>query len=244
MRIEMRSQTRPVAQRPRTSRAPRRRHRTRQMSLGHSVIQHLRDGGDGIPVARGDRYPEDAVQRAEIADGLHVPPVQPDDEPVLPRENSHQPLACGRKAYRHRRRRTRRVRQNAHETNDVGANGVGREKVVRHEPHDLPAVAEHDLGIERKPAGEFNAQLRAADWLPDHKGAGCADVDGVEMLQLFGERRRSKGSVTADVDPPQKNHECHARPHIGTCEGGCYLARLVIPWASVRTLYTAPAPTM
>jgi hypothetical protein len=29
------------------------------------------------------------------------------------------------------------------------------------------------------------------------------------VLQLFGERGRSEGPVTSDVDPPQKNDECH-----------------------------------
>src|SRR5262245_52079858 len=32
------------------------------------------------------------------------------------------------------------------------------------------------------------------------------------MLQSFGEPGRPEGSVTADVDAPQKNHECHAVP--------------------------------
>ena len=90
-----------------------------------------------------------------------------------------------------------------------------RETIVRHQPDDLPSLADHDLGIEGKPAYEFNAQLRAADWMTDHKGPRCADVDSIEMLQLFGELRRSKGSVTADVDAPHKNHECHELPPAG-----------------------------
>jgi len=86
---------------------------------------------------------------------------------------------------------------------------VAQEEVARHQPDDLAPLADHDLGIEGKSAGEFKAQLRAADWLPDDKGTRRADADDVEMLQLFGEGRRSKGSVTSDVDAPQKNHECH-----------------------------------
>jgi hypothetical protein len=31
------------------------------------------------------------------------------------------------------------------------------------------------------------------------------------MLQLSGERGRPEGSVTADVDAPQENHDCHSR---------------------------------
>ena len=89
---------------------------------------------------------------------------------------------------------------------------MARKTIVRHQPDDLATLADHDLGIKRKPACEFKAQLRAADWLPNHKGTRGADVDGIEMLQLFGEDGRSEGSVTADVDTPQKNHECHELP--------------------------------
>jgi hypothetical protein len=52
-----------------------------------SFAEHLADRRDGIPVARGHRYPKEAVDHAEIADDLHVAPVQAKDEPVLPRED-------------------------------------------------------------------------------------------------------------------------------------------------------------
>ena len=84
--------------------------------------------------------------------------------------------------------------------------------IPRHHPDNLAALADHDLGIKGKPACQFGAELRPADWPPDHEGARRADVDGIEVLQLSGERGRSEGPVTADVDPSQKNHECHAFP--------------------------------
>src|SRR3972149_2604717 len=56
----------------------------------------------------------------------------------------------------------------------------------------------------------------AGDWSPDHDRACRADVDGIEVLQVFGERGRSEGPMTADVDPSQKNHECHEFPPAGT----------------------------
>jgi hypothetical protein len=48
------------------------------------------------------------------------------------------------------------------------------------------------------------------------EGTGGADVHGVEMLRLFGERREPERSVTTDVDAPQKNHECHGYVHTVT----------------------------
>jgi hypothetical protein len=79
---------------------------------------------------------------------------------------------------------------------------MAREKVVRHQPDDLPPLADHYLGIEGKPACDFSAQLRMADWLPDYKGTRRTDVDRIEVPQLFGERSWSEGSVTSDVEAP------------------------------------------
>src|SRR6059036_873481 len=55
------------------------------------LTQDPGDRGHGIPVARGDRYPKEPVERAKVADDLHVPPVQTEDEPVVPREDFQQP---------------------------------------------------------------------------------------------------------------------------------------------------------
>jgi hypothetical protein len=87
--------------------------------------------------------------------------------------------------------------------------------ILGHQPDNLAALADHDLGIKGKPACQFGAEFRPGDRPPDHEGACRADVDGIEVLQLFGERGRSEGPVTADVDPSQKYNECHAFPPAG-----------------------------
>jgi hypothetical protein len=81
--------------------------------------------------------------------------------------------------------------------------------IVRHQPDNLATLADHDLRIKGKPGCQFGAELRPRDRLPDHEGARRADVDRIEVLQLFGERGRSEGSLTTDVDPSQENDECH-----------------------------------
>lgn len=58
-----------------------------------SVTQYPGDRGDGIPVARGGRDTEEPVERAEVADDLHVTPVQAHHEPVVPCEDLQQPGA-------------------------------------------------------------------------------------------------------------------------------------------------------
>jgi len=176
------------------------------------VTQHPGDRGDGIPVARGDRDPKEPVERAEVADDFHVAPVDAEDELVVPREDLHQPLAARRKTHGRRRRRAGALGQDAHEADDVGSNGVVREMIPRHQAGNLTALADHDLGIKRKPACQFSAELRPGDRPPNHEGACRADVDGIEVLEFCGERGRTERPVTADVDPSQKNHERHALP--------------------------------
>jgi hypothetical protein len=84
--------------------------------------------------------------------------------------------------------------------------------VLRHQPDNLASLADHDPGIKWKPARQFGAEMRPDHWPPDHERARRADADGIEVLELTGERRRSEGPVTAHVHPSQKNHECHAEP--------------------------------
>src|ERR1044072_858570 len=81
--------------------------------------------------------------------------------------------------------------------------------IVRHQPDDLAAVADHDLSIKRKPARQFRAELRPADWPPDHEGSRRAHVYGIEVLQLFGECTGPEGPVAADIHTSQKDHERH-----------------------------------
>jgi hypothetical protein len=84
-----------------------------------------------------------------------------------------------------------------------------REIVPSQQAGELPPFADHDFGIEGKPARDFVAESRLGDRPPDHERARRADVDSIEVPQLFGERRRPEGPVTAYVDAPQKNHKCH-----------------------------------
>src|ERR1043166_7309873 len=128
-----------------------------------SVTQHPGDRGDGVPVARGDRNPEEPVEGAEVADDLHVAPVHAEDEPVVPGEDLQQPPAAGGKAHGRPRRRAGAFGQDAHEADDVASHGLVREMIVRDQPDDLAALADHDLGIEGKPAGQFGAELRPGD---------------------------------------------------------------------------------
>jgi hypothetical protein len=60
---------------------------THAMSLSRTVLQHLGDGGDGVPVACGDWDSKEPIDPAEVADDLHVAPVHAEEEPAFPRED-------------------------------------------------------------------------------------------------------------------------------------------------------------
>ena len=112
-----------------------------------------------------------------------------------------QPLAGGRKAHGHRRRRVGTFR-----TENVGSHGLVREMILRHQPDDLATPADR-RSRPRLLRCQFGAELRGGDW--PREGACRTDV-GVEVLQLLDEHGGSEGPVTADVDSSQKNHKCHA----------------------------------
>jgi hypothetical protein len=172
-----------------------------------SFTQDPRDRGHRIPVSRGNWYPKEPVEGAEIADDFHVAPVHADDEPVVFHEDFQQPCSAGRKAHGQRRRPAGASGHNAYEADDVRSHGLVGEMILRQQPDNLATLTDHDLRIKRKPGYELGAELRRGDRLSDHEGARCANVDRVQMLQLFGERCRSEGPVTTHVDASQKNYE-------------------------------------
>jgi len=171
--------------------------------------QRLADGTDCVPVASGERHPEHAIQHGQIADDLHVAPVHADDEAVIARDDFQEPPTLGREIHGQGRYQTRASGQDAHETDNIGSHGKTGEIVLRQQPDDLTALTDHHFGFERKPAFDFSAQLGSAHAPPDHERAGRPDVDEAEMPKLFSELSRPKGPVTADVETPQKNDECH-----------------------------------
>jgi hypothetical protein len=71
--------------------------------------------------------------------------------------------------------------------NNVGSNGLLGKGLPGHQPENLSALTNDDLGFEGKAARELGAEPRLRDRLPDDEGAGRADVDGIEMFQLCGE---------------------------------------------------------
>jgi hypothetical protein len=72
------------------------------------------------------------------------------------------------------------------------------------------ALADYDLGNKRKFALHFCARLCLGHSGPNNERARRADIDGAEMLELFGQFARPKGPVASYVNSSQKNNECHS----------------------------------
>src|SRR5262249_54853695 len=154
---------------------------------------------DRIPVARRGGNPEHPIQPAQVADHLHVPAVHPEHEATIASKYSEEPHPTSREADGQRRRRPRDAREGPPQADHVWTWWLGGEGVLRHHPRDLAAVADHDRGVEGKPARELGPELRPTDRFPDDKRACGADVDRAEVPQLHGELGRPERPVAADV---------------------------------------------
>jgi len=87
--------------------------------------------------------------------------------------------------------------------------------MMRHQPDNLATLVDHNLRIKWNPGCQFGAQLGLGDRLPDHEGARRADVERIEVRELFGESGGPEGPVVPDVDPSQIHHERHEFPPAG-----------------------------
>src|SRR5689334_21472838 len=113
------------------------------------AFQYPHDGKDRIPIPGGGRRTTELVDLPNVADGLHVPAALSADELLFASDDAYEPLTAGRKATWNRSHPTASFRQDAHETNDIGARGRGCEWAFVPQADKVPAVAERNYGFER-----------------------------------------------------------------------------------------------
>ena len=63
------------------------------------TFQYPGNRHDGIPVAGCGRDTKKPVERAKVADDLHVPAVQPEDEAIVSRKDLQQPFTVRGKTH-------------------------------------------------------------------------------------------------------------------------------------------------
>jgi hypothetical protein len=85
------------------------------------AFQNPHDRNDRVPISCRRRHTEQFVDLAKIADRFHVTTVHSEDESVLRRDNSQEPLPLRRKCDWNRRLDAAGFRQDAHESNKVRA---------------------------------------------------------------------------------------------------------------------------
>ena len=79
--------------------------------------------------------------------------------------------------------------------------GLLREGILRHKPDNVAAMADHDVGIKRKPARHLYAELSPADCFPDHQGAGRTDIHELAGASIARPAASDKGPVPTSLTP-------------------------------------------
>ena len=72
-----------------------------------TLVKNRRDLLNRIPIARGDGHSQELLDLAEVADRLHLPTIQTQDEPILDRNDLQQPVVIRRQTERKRRQRAK-----------------------------------------------------------------------------------------------------------------------------------------
>jgi len=95
---------------------------TRLVRLG--IAQDVRDFFDCVPIARGRRHAQELLDLAQVADRLHLPSIQTQDELVLDRNDLQEPVIVRGQTERKRRRRAKSLVLHIHEARYVRARRV------------------------------------------------------------------------------------------------------------------------
>src|ERR1700682_1334815 len=88
---------------------------------GLRIVKNLRHLLNCIPIAGRRCYPEFFLDLAEVADRLHLPTIQTQNESVLDRNDLQQPVIVRGQTERKRRRRAKWFVQDVHEARYVRA---------------------------------------------------------------------------------------------------------------------------
>ena len=85
------------------------------------AFQNPHDRKYRVPIACRRRHTEQSVEPAKIADRPHVTTVHPEDEALVGRDDSHEPLPAGRKLDRKGSADAAGLRQDTDEANSIEA---------------------------------------------------------------------------------------------------------------------------
>jgi len=112
------------------------------------AFQNPHNGKDRVPVACGCWHTKELIDPTKIADGLHVPTVHTKDKFIVRSDYSHEPLAVGGKCDWEGCAEASGSRQDAHESNDVGAWRLSSKRILLRQAEKVTSVADHNFRFE------------------------------------------------------------------------------------------------
>ena len=176
---------------------------------GASLPKDTRDRQDRAPASRRCLRTQNLPDPGEVPDGPHLATVKAKHKAVLDTNDADTPPALGGKVQREGRRGWPPPLHETHEGYDSRSRGVTSERVLCDKPEDVGSAADHDRRFEWQSASYLCPKIPAGDLVPSDQRTGRTHVDDIELLQGLCQHARTKGSVPADVDSLEKNHECH-----------------------------------
>jgi hypothetical protein len=83
---------------------------------------------------------------------------------------------------------------------NIASHWPSLKRIPRNQARDVAALANSDLGDERKLARQFGARLRLGYSLPQDQRARRADIDGTQVLQRSGELAWPESPMAPDIN--------------------------------------------
>ena len=175
------------------------------MALGFLLVafQNLHDGDYGVPIPCRGSDTEQFVDLPKIADRFHVATVHSEDKSLFPFPARRQCAWNGSQA-------AAGFRQDAHESNHIGAWRFGCKRIFHLHADKIATVAEHHFRLEWQLPEKCSTKLGSKSGFSNDEGACRADIHDTIIAQLFGEDARTKRPVSANIYSSEENNESHS----------------------------------
>jgi hypothetical protein len=187
--------------------------RAHSIALGFLAepVQNPHDGHNGVPIPGRRPRTEQFVDLAKIADRFHVATVFSEDESLLRGDTSHEPLSVWWKTEWDGSHAAVGFRQDAYESNNIGAWRLGPKRIFHLHPDKIATVAEHHFSFEWQFPEQFSPELCSRSGFSNDEGACRTHIHDTVFGQFSGEEAWAKRSVSAHIYSSEKNNECHSR---------------------------------
>src|SRR6266436_2708620 len=100
-------------------------------------------------------------------------------------------------------------RQDAHESNDVGAYRLGSERILHLQADKIASVAEHNFRLEWQLAQQRSSEFCSRARLTNDKRTRSSDIHDAIVAQSPCEDAWAKRPVPANVDATHENDKSH-----------------------------------